>query len=250
MRKILLVILLTIFITDCFSQSLVGIIASSMRTTTSSTLLNGLIAYYKLDEASGTVVDSKNAYNSSAVSATYGTTGKLGTAIAFTTTSSRITLAEQTAWTITRTNSYTISMWLYFTNVSSTSYFNLFGDYNGWCLYIKPDSPPGYRFSWWVTGTPSESTTQTISINTWYHLVFVKSGSNITYYLNNSSIATPTEDTGYTTKDPAAVYIGGDAEGEYFPGRIDELAFYRRAFSSAGVDSLYNSGSGRTYPFN
>jgi hypothetical protein len=32
-------------------------------------------------------------------------------------------------------------------------------------------------------------------------------------------------------------------------GRFDELGLWSRAFSSAGVDSLWNDGNGISYPF-
>lgn len=213
-----------------------------------STLLTSIVAAYQLDEASGTIVDAVNGYNSSAENPTYNQPGKIGTALAFLDTDELITLTDQTAWTITRAGNLSISFWIYMTDVETTNGRNIFGNYYGWCIWIDENSPPDYLLKWYPTGTSVESNNLTWAINTWYHVVMVKTAEVITFYRNNIAVGGGSE-AAYTSVDPANTYIGGDPEGEFTAGRLDMLYFWDKALSTDEIAELWNSGSGSAYPF-
>lgn len=59
-----------------------------------------------------------------------------------------------------------------------------------------------------------------------------------------SQTVTPTTNT-------SSFKIGNASIGTYnFTGTIDEVGVWSRALTGSDVTSLYNSGSGKTYPFN
>jgi Concanavalin A-like lectin/glucanases superfamily len=86
-------------------------------------------------------------------------------------------------------------------------------------------NPSGYIFS---------------TINIWYHLAMVKSGSSLTFYVNGinvKSISIPTPNA------PNRFSIGGfvPPSGRYFKGVIDEVYVYNRALSSAEITQVMNA---------
>lgn len=90
---------------------------------------------------------------------------------------------------------------------------------------------------------PVVSASQTISLNTWYHLVAVKNGTNIKLYVNGVEGASQTRsnfnwsDLGTTAK--IANRVSGDVQ---FLGRIPIFNIYRnKALSASEVLQNYNA---------
>lgn len=97
-----------------------------------------------------------------------------------------------------------------------------------------------------------------LSLGRWYHVACVFDGSltgstnRARIYLN--SVLQSTTATGTipatTTAGTSPFFIGNMSSGSVVTnGYIDEVAVYTRALSQTDIDSLYNSGSGTTYPF-
>ena len=92
-------------------------------------------------------------------------------------------------------------------------------------------------------GTENDDFSTTIAEGAWYNLVTVQAGTNLTVYLNGSSIGTATVlavgtwGTGLT--------IGKWAAGNYnyLDGFIDEVALFTSALSSSDATAIYNSGT-------
>ena len=85
---------------------------------------------------------------------------------------------------------------------------------------------------------------QTISINTWYHIVVVKSTNTITnIYING--VNETLNATGLWNGTPANPQskIGGSTFGSNFnfTGNIDELAVFNYSLTEAEVQSIYNA---------
>ena len=82
-------------------------------------------------------------------------------------------------------------------------------------------------------------TTTNFQNNLWYHMTFVKSGSNYTLYLNGqieSTIAIP-QSSSYT--ESAGLVIGSIGDGnEVFKGKIDEVRVYNRALTQDQITYL------------
>lgn len=74
--------------------------------------------------------------------------------------------------------------------------------------------------------------------NEWSHLAVVKTGPDLTYYVNGEAVG-----SGQTTQDQAAnpLFLGGDPDaGEYADGLIDDVAVWTRALPEIAVQGLAN----------
>jgi hypothetical protein len=249
MRKLLIFILLVLSV-RLSGQVIPGVVASGGAAVTSSSLLTGLVSAWELNESSGTITDSKGANNSSSCTATYGNTGKNGNCLTFT-SSAIVTLANTTGWTMASTSSVSVSAWVYLT-ATQGSYANIIGNENGPQMYLALEtSDPSYYLRFLTSGAATESTSQyTFTHSTWFHLLFVKSGTSTSLYVNNVLVGSGTEGT-YSALSPAAIYIGNDGGAETFTGRIDMVRIWSKALSAGERLELYtkeNTGT-TTYPW-
>ena len=95
-------------------------------------------------------------------------------------------------------------------------------------------------------GSPSATTTSTLSNNTWYHVATTVNSdySEAKIYLNGtlentvdvSSLAVAYSSYGSTT-------LGGKPGVSHFDGLIDEFAIFNSVLSASDVTSIYNSGT-------
>lgn len=93
-----------------------------------------------------------------------------------------------------------------------------------------------YGFSADVTGTA------TLSINTWYHVAATYDGALVRLYVNGVLDTGPTPKTLNTTNSTATIgYYSGWAA--VFPGAIDDVRIYNRAFSAQEINQLYGVGA-------
>lgn len=85
------------------------------------------------------------------------------------------------------------------------------------------------------------SSTSTLSISTWYHVVYTKATTTSKIYINGSDVTGTV--TNQTLADvTTALYVGADydASGPWL-GRLDEVAFYSTALSQTDVQTHYNA---------
>lgn len=218
------------------------------------------IAYYALDETSGTSAadSSGNGYNALYLgSPTFGVSGVYGKSfspngVAATRVSTPPTLLD------TITDGYSISMWFnYVGNPVSTTNYYLVNKYlsndNGRGIYTiyRPDIQR-IVFTTFVNGTTTpvvDARYYGISVSGWHHAVFVYngsttvSGSNAIYIdgiLRNSSVGS---DRILRWPVDINVTIGTDYNGNApFNGSIDDVQIYNRVLSAADILNLYESG--------
>ncbi|MFT7233261.1 MAG: surface protein, partial [Cyclobacteriaceae bacterium] len=76
----------------------------------------------------------------------------------------------------------------------------------------------------------------------WHHLVWVKSGTNATVYLDNVPVVTSTS-CGIGFMEVAGIMIGNNALGESFRGSIDDLKIYNRALSASEISNLFSESA-------
>jgi hypothetical protein len=91
--------------------------------------------------------------------------------------------------------------------------------------------------------SPSNWLTSITTTTGWNHIVVVRSGDNLTVYINNS-----TEQVNQTFTGVSSINFGGSATSRIsgtgsWDGQIDEVNIFSRALSSGEVSSLYNSGT-------
>lgn len=203
-----------------------------------SSLLTGLLGYWKLDGNSTASVGNSG----TDTNVTY-TTGKLGSAAVFggIGSNSKIDVGSIAL----TSNSFSMSAWLMQTNSNNAQRaFSYHG--NGPTWYVG-----GGNFSVVHSGTIDWSPAGGVSalvLNTWGFFVLTRSGNSWVLYKDGASIATTTLAVSFTAN--STVQIGNStAFNEPFAGRVDEPALWDHALSAAEVTALYNAGAGIQYPF-
>jgi hypothetical protein len=218
-------------------------------------LLNGLVAYWKLDETSGTRFDSAGTNNLTDSSSVGATIGKQGNAASFVASSSDyLTLASSS---FGLTDAMSLSFWV---KLSATGTFmTLFqlGEPStpGSWLLQKIDTG-ALRFVPYPTTINDfhDSPVLLTSTGIWYHVVFTinSSGAALVYLNGSSNAMTGTRAIGSSGSLQFSVGRRDDLASQYFDGAIDEPGIWSRVLTSGAggeIGQLYNGGAALTYPF-
>jgi hypothetical protein len=102
-----------------------------------------------------------------------------------------------------------------------------------------------------ASGTTEIITTFTPQFNTWNHYVVTASPDAMSLYINNSLAGTMLNpaDNSFTGLSLCG-FLGEGTFGEFpFDGSIDEVGVWNRTLTSPEINSLYNSGAAKSYPF-
>lgn len=216
-----------------------------------TTLLTGIVSYYKLDESSGNALDSHGSNDGTVTGATQGVAGKIGTAYDFDGDNDYITLPQiflnptEVSW----------SMW-FKSDVSNTTEQRIFM-YNHDGIYIITSINGGTSnlirlFSFADSGGGWSSSTTSYDVTQWHHIVgTMKENDYLRLYVDGVEITPGISLT--TFKDLGVAqrrFIGvSRALTEDANGVIDEVGIWSRALTADEISELYNSGNGLTYPF-
>lgn len=88
-----------------------------------------------------------------------------------------------------------------------------------------------------------------LQTGTWHHTCGTWDGSNMTLYLDGSSVATQNA-SGIASGVTSGTQIGASfGPSGLFDGKIDEVGFWTRELSASEITQLFNGGSGLQYPF-
>lgn len=214
----------------------------------------GLVAYYKMDESSGTAYDvfgNKNLTNTSSVSFS---TGKINNGAVFNGSNYLV----NTSW-YTVPSAVTLSLWY----KTSNNYSGAEG------IVCRKDNNSGARYIYGLiigdnkivmatyhspTSTSREIKSGfTINDGSWRHFVGVFDFSNGTMalYCNNSLVGTSSL-TNLAGQSGGLLTIGVDGSnlvsGKLKSGdMVDEVAYFDRVLTSTEITNLYNNGNGLTY---
>jgi hypothetical protein len=221
----------------------------------SSTLLNNLLAYWKLDETSGTRFDSTANNNDLTDNNTVGsTTGIQGNAADFVPVNVEYFSYPSPVLT---TTTFSVSVWVY------PKTYGTFGR----AIFYQGDvlSDPGIHL--WIASTwegstnclgfrynnagNSPSNSNSITLNTWQHVVVTYDGNTVRFYVNNVAVGSNViADSSSPLAKPFYVGVWYEFnDRRIWDGYLDELGIWSRVLTAAERTELYNSGSGITYPF-
>jgi hypothetical protein len=216
-----------------------------------TTLTDGLVLYWSLDQTSGTTaIDSLNSFNGTATNAnvfSHGSPGIINTSANF--TGAYDIYATPT---ISGTGDISMSYWFNATAMTGFDYHAVQTSAGGNNRNVFTS---GTELTWasrTSTGTQTYTSTPfTLADNgnRWYHIVVIENSTGLFMYingvLNNSYVAS------YTKRSfNADIRVGSLSGGsQSFEGFIDEFAVYNRSLTSSEILALYNSGDGLQYPF-
>ena len=232
-----------------------GVIASGAK---QSSLSDGLVGYWKMDESSWTndcsttsVTDSSGNGNNGKscpnAGGTQPTNGKYGNGGSFDGTDDYVGISNTV-----NVPRVTISVWVYMTSYpSSKKLVTGFMDGLANGVYDKDIyiTASGYPFFYVYDGggRTTSSGTSPLALNQWNHLVGTADGTNAYMFVNGvlvGSVAAGSTYSGYTVPN---FFISGNIPNQswdYFSGSIDEVRLYNRALSPAEVSALYNFAPG------
>ena len=213
-----------------------------------------------------TTSDSLYLNNGTAVGGLTYVPGKVGTAFNFNGTDAYVNMGDVMDIGL---SSWSYGMWFNVNNISSTRILfskTLSGENTG---RIRCSVTTGgvIRFAFAPTNTASTDdidiqTTNTISLNTWYHVVFVLDRTNnMKIYLNGVlqsvtvSVAAnnliPYSGVNFNNINPFRIGSGTGADNTspngLFSGQIDAFNVWNRVLTESEITELYNSGNGVQY---
>ena len=201
-----------------------------------------IVSYWKFDDGSGTTASDPVGNNhGTLVNGPVWTTGMIDSALSFNGVNDYVS----TPLNIDQSGSsnVTIQMWVYPTSGSAGRHQVISSDNGGHDWSVLREGGNWYVF----TGERSRSTGFSVDLNTWQHIaaVFII-GKGVRFYKNGVEVLIP--HIGYDTSD-AVIEIGRNhGYGEYFDGKIDEVAVYDIALTADEIQQLYyRSLSGHDY---
>jgi hypothetical protein len=198
-----------------------------------------------LNETSGTRYDSSGNgrnlidYDENVSS----TTGKIANCASFNGTSgggSTDSRLGSTSFGVNNNNDFSMSVWM--KPRSFNNYQHIIGApfQNGFYIGANNSNLTFNLYNGTVWGISAPST----AFDTWHHYVFIREGSNLKLYANNTYIGS-TSIAGLSFTNAQVFSVGGGEYGQYFfNGDIDALGLWTRPLTVSEIASLYNGGNG------
>ncbi len=231
-----------------------------------SYLSDGLVGYWKMDEASwtndcstDTVFDSSGNGNDgdscpNTTGPTGGAAGKFGNGGNFDGSNDVVEIPDDPD--LEPANDMTVAAWVTFEQLAGTKgeeqnfviKKHSVSPFDSYKLFQEDDSgTEKLVFCWRSTVLNcSKETYGTLSIDTWYHVVGVKTANEVKICVNGICDPDYTETpTGTLFSSDEPLNIGATwTGGQRTDGTIDEVRVYNRALSPSEIDALYNWAPG------
>jgi len=213
--------------------------------------LTGLLAYWKMDEPSGNLIDSHGIFSGSTVDITYGVQGKINTAFSFNGNSSYCDIDYHSSLDLT-----TLSLSAWVKTTSDAAMTILEKKFSGVTPYVFRvwAYTPYFRF---YDGDSYKNYLATVRVNKglWSYVVFnvqtIGSDVKCEFYINGKLNYSETKTSVTIPTNTRGLYIGCDKDdnGEYWNGQLDEISLWSRLLNPSEISYLYNREMGRKYPF-
>lgn len=227
--------------------TLTGVLDSYQKGS-STTLLNGLISYWKLDELSGNAIDIVGSHNGTPNTVTQGSAGKIGTSYLFTGVNYEcVNVGDISAFNL---QAFSISCWSIMDDAEDETLVSKYY-YTGDGMFLMQEYG-------WIKIKIQDDSSHSCEINTggvattgsWQHVIATFDGTNLNLYVDGSKIGTGNTFS-YDISYPTDSYfqIGGKDNNCVHSGNIDEVGYWNRELTSTEIATLWNSGAGKAYPF-
>jgi len=243
-----------------------NILSSSSVITAGTNLLSGLIAYWKLEEASGTRYDSHGSYDLTenvGIDSEVGVKGDCAVSNSTYDDGRSLTIFPSPYDSVGA--SWSLSFWMS-TNDSNDDTFHMFPNAWGNCVLFEILTIDGNKVvqgRLWKDGENSEISTDIsrsgIYTEGFIHVVITHDLPTKTvrvYYdgveehiVTYTTSLNPVNGTESADANTILSMFAGDTDGTDYagPGKLDEVGIWGRAITAAEVSALYNNGSGITY---
>ena len=219
-------------------------------------LTDNLVAYWRLDEASGTRADSSgNGRSLTAIGAPLSRAGKLGDGVDFVTASSqRLEISAASLGSVlVRSADWTIAGWV-LTDTTGT-FQEVWGQFDGSLRgpLGRYNGSGNFVVQWLnsVFSSFSATSTVTASASTWYFYAAWHdiAAGKIYVSVNRETAVASASLTGTFNNSTCPFALGqragtGGSLATYQDGGWDAVGIWSRALTSGELDQLYNSGAG------
>jgi hypothetical protein len=220
--------------------TLTGVLDSYQKAS-ASTLLNGIVAYWNGEEASGDAIDQVGTLDGVCTSITYHAAGKVNYGYGYNADGDKITIGDVVALELEQ---FSVSGWMNST-YSWTNLFSIWLSGQGFSVGFNNGYPEV------VIGTsPGESATAASQYNdgAWHHWVATYDKITLKLYIDNVL------ENDHPACSITITYVGtvsyiGFNDTTSTPCILDEIGIWNRALIQSEVTELWNSGTGKTYPF-
>lgn len=229
-----------------------------------TTLINGIVSAWKLDDVSGDAIDSVGDNNGTVSGATQNIAGKINTAYSF--DGNDFIAADSVVIDVAANTSGTWSAWVKPTDATpaAVQYIMGFGDTNAnerISLFINTTGVlQCFCAIAGVNQFNKATTSPAFSDGVWTHVAVTQTGSGITLYVNGVAVAQSYSVSTNITRWMSSVAgvdnfrigclnFNNGGNLNFFNGSIDDVNIWNRALTADEVTELYNSGAGNTYPF-
>lgn len=227
---------------------------------TGGTLTDGLIAYWKLEEAGGARDDQKGPHDLADVNTVTQAGGKKSQAAKFTRANAEYLSIADNADLSTGDIDFTIAAWVYLDSAADDSVLGVLAkddsttnrEYH--LALLKVSGTNSFvRFRVFANASTSgfvNSSVNPLATGTWYLLVAWHDSVNntVNIQINNGTVDSTSYSSGgndsITRFDIGLSHQDGSS---FWNGRIDETGFWKRVLTAQERADLYNSGAGNTY---
>lgn len=226
-------------------------IGISLSSGSSSTLLSGLMGYWKLNETSGNAVDSSgNSYTGTSSNISYNASGKISRCYTFNGSSSKVVIGN----VIKPTTAFSMSVWT--KDGGQSTERNIIGHtiydtaWRGWRFTRYNDNAAGVLLTDGAGQFLDVTFGNNYSNDAWHHTVFTWNGT--TAYVYKDGVKNTGWSWNYTIGYGTThnLTLGANNTGSnVYDGEVDEVGIWNRALTDAEAGWLYNSSSGLTHPF-
>jgi hypothetical protein len=205
------------------------------------------LAYWRLDETTGTVCHDATGHGNDATyvgAVTLGVAGALvgdpDTAVQFDGNTAQIDVGDK--FDFVGKVPLSIEMWANpdvidngFRHLERKMLYDAFQPSDGMYFYVNAGPKP-LAFERWSGGVTDNGMKAYVTTGAWWHIVGTFDGTNLSIYVNGSLAATTTTGTSLVANGVHLLW------GEAFQGRLDELAIYDHALSAARIQAHYMAG--------
>lgn len=219
-------------------------------------LLDNLISYWALNEASGNALDAHGSNALTGTGSPGSAAGILDNARTFSGAAQYFARADN-AELSTGDVDFTLSCWVYLSaKVANRQVVGKWLSTTNNREYRIVYASGSDRFLFQISGNGVSTTTVTDAVfgspplNTWMHIVaFHDSTANQAGIQINGGTPTTAAHTTGAFNGASAFTIGviGEGNGDYWNGRIDEVGLWKRVLTVEERTDLYNSGNGLAY---
>lgn len=221
-------------------------------------LLNNLVAYWSLGEASGTRNDSHGANHLTDTNTVTQAVGKQGNAAQFTAANSeQLSVVDNAALSVAAGQSLTVAGWSYGdtipANATMAAKWNSGGTNSEYMLTFGQLTANRFEF---IVRNAADTATASVPANalgapvvaTWYFIVcwYDDAAQTINIQVNGGTVDSAAHATG--VRDGTESFrLGAISSSGYWNGREDEVGVWKRVLTAAERTYLYNGGAGRSF---